>query len=205
MTSTQPPSSLRPSVCVFCGSRPGHLPAYADAARELGQQIGERGWRLVYGGGNVGLMGIVADATLAAGGQVLGVIPESLFQREVGHRGLTELRVVQTMHERKQLMAEASDAFIALPGGIGTFEELFEVWTWQHLGYHAKPVALLDTAGYYRTLRQFLAQARDSGFMSAGQFDTLQTHEEPAALMSALSQALEPSSGQPAPSDYRRI
>jgi uncharacterized protein (TIGR00730 family) len=198
-------SHHRPSVCVFCGSRPGDLPAYANAARELGRQIGQRGWRLVYGGGKVGLMGIVADAALSAGAEVLGVIPESLFQREVGHRGLTELRVVQTMHERKQLMAETSDAFVALPGGIGTFEELFEVWTWQHLGYHAKPVALLDTAGYYRALRQFLAQARDSGFMSAAQFDTLQTHEEPAALMSALSQALEPSAGQPAPGDYRRI
>lgn len=198
-------SASRPSICVFCGSRAGDLPAYAEAARELGSLIGERGWRLVYGGGNVGLMGIVADATVAAGGQVLGVIPDSLMQREVGHRGLTELRVVQTMHERKQLMAEAADAFVALPGGIGTFEELFEVWTWQHLGYHAKPVALLDTAGYYRTLRQFLVQARDSGFMSAGQFDTLQTHEEPAALVAALSQALEPSSGQQAQSDFRRI
>lgn len=190
----------RPSLCVYCGSRPGDLPAYADAARELGRLIGEHGWRLVYGGGNVGLMGIVADAALAAGAEVLGVIPESLMRREVGHRGLTELQVVQTMHERKQRMAEAADAFVALPGGIGTFEELFEVWTWRHLGYHAKPVALLDTAGYYQPLLRFMQQARASGFVSAEQADMLQTHEEPAALMSALSQALESSAA-----DYSRI
>ncbi len=190
----------RPSLCVYCGSRPGDLPAYADAARELGRLIGERGWRLVYGGGNVGLMGIVADAALAAGAEVLGVIPESLMRREVGHRGLTELQVVQTMHDRKQQMAEAADAFVALPGGIGTFEELFEVWTWRHLGYHAKPVALLDTAGYYQPLLRFMQQARTSGFVSAEQADMLQTYEEPAALMSALSQALDSSAA-----DYSRI
>ncbi len=137
------------SVCVYCGSRNGESGLHAESAAEVGRLIGERGWRLVYGGGRAGLMGVVADAALAAGAPVLGVIPQSLVDREVAHAGLTELRVVSTMHQRKQAMAEAADVFLALPGGIGTFEELFEVWTWRQLGYHDKPVGLLNSGGYY--------------------------------------------------------
>ena len=144
---------MRPiSLCVYCGSRPGDLPAYADAARAVGTEIGRRGWQLVYGGGRAGLMGVVADAALAAGAAVVGVIPQSLMVRELGHAGLTELHVVDTMHQRKTMMAERSDAFLALPGGIGTFEELFEVWTWRQLGYHDQPIGLLNVAGYYDPL-----------------------------------------------------
>ena len=141
------PSPL--SVCVYCGSRTGASPAFEAAARATGALIGRMGWQLVYGGGRAGLMGAVADAALAHGARVVGVIPESLMHRELGHTGLSELHVVQTMHERKRLMAERSDAFLALPGGIGTLEELFEVWTWRQLGYHDKPVGLLNSDGYY--------------------------------------------------------
>lgn len=180
--------NVRPfSVCVYCGSRHGALPAYDAAARALGQAIGRRGWRLVYGGGNVGLMGTVADATLAAGGQAIGVIPDSLMRREVGHTGLTELHVVQTMHQRKQLMAEQADAFVALPGGIGTFEELFEAWTWRHLGYHQRPLALLEVAGYWQPLLAFLQRAQEQGFVSAEQMAMLLVHEQPEALLDLLA------------------
>jgi uncharacterized protein (TIGR00730 family) len=183
-------SGVRPfSVCVYCGSRHGALPAYQAAAHALGQAIGQRGWRLVYGGGNVGLMGTVADATLAAGGQVLGVIPDSLMRREVGHHGLTELRVVQTMHQRKQLMAEQSDAFVALPGGLGTFEELFEAWTWRHLGYHQRPLALLEVAGYWQPLLAFLQHTQAQGFVNDEQMHMLSVHTEPQALLDALAAA----------------
>ncbi|MEY2655531.1 MAG: hypothetical protein RLZZ524_2559 [Pseudomonadota bacterium] len=194
-------SPARPfSVCVYCGSRLGAQEAYADAARALGTAIARRGWRLVYGGGNVGLMGIVADAVLAAGGSVCGVIPESLMRREVGHRGLQELHVVDTMHARKQRMAEASDAFVALPGGIGTFEELFEVWTWRHLGYHDKPVALLDVAGYWQPLLTFLQRTQAEGFVSAEQADMLIVEDGIEALLDRLA---GDSSGQAG--SYRRI
>lgn len=148
----------RLSLCVYCGSRTGDSAAYEAAAAAIGTAIGRRGWRLAYGGGRAGLMGRVADAALAAGAPVLGVIPRSLMEREVGHSGLTELHVVDTMHERKLMMAQHSDAFIALPGGIGTFEELFEVWTWRQLGYHDKPVGLLNVDGYYDTLLGFMQQ-----------------------------------------------
>jgi uncharacterized protein (TIGR00730 family) len=147
------------SLCVYCGSRPGTDPSYTRAARELGARLGERGWTLVYGGARVGLMGSVADATLAAGGRVIGVIPEVLTSREVAHHGLTELHVVQTMHQRKHLMAERADAFLALPGGVGTLEELFEAWTWRQLGYHHKPLALLNVAGYYDELLSFMRRS----------------------------------------------
>ncbi|MEY8689751.1 MAG: TIGR00730 family Rossman fold protein [Leptothrix sp. (in: b-proteobacteria)] len=178
------------SICVYCGSRLGTRSDYAAVARALGEQIAQRGWRLVYGGGHVGLMGVVADAVLAGGGEVCGVIPDSLMQREVGHRGLTELHVVPTMHERKQLMASRADAFIALPGGIGTLEELYEVWTWRHLGYHRKPIALLDVAGYYRHLLAFMHTAQAEGFVSAEQARTLITDSNPATLLDALAQAV---------------
>jgi uncharacterized protein (TIGR00730 family) len=175
------------SVCVYCGSRPGELAAYADAARAIGTEIGRRGWQLVYGGGRAGLMGEVADAALAAGAEVVGVIPESLMGRELGHRGLTELHVVQTMHERKTMMAERSDAFVALPGGIGTFEELFEVWTWRQLGYHDQPIGLLNTAGYYDDLLAFLGKTVERGFLSTAQMDLLQVSDDAATLLDRLA------------------
>jgi uncharacterized protein (TIGR00730 family) len=174
-------------ICVYCGSRPGTRPEYAAAARQLGAAIGARGWQLVYGGGHVGLMGIVADATLAAGGTVVGVITEALMQREVGHRGLTELHVVRTMHERKQLMAERADVFIALPGGIGTMEELFEVWTWRQLGYHDQPIGLVDVAGYYESFLRFCRSMVDEGFLSAAQLAVLVTGSDPQALLLELA------------------
>jgi uncharacterized protein (TIGR00730 family) len=190
------------SICVYCGSRPGALPAYAEAAREIGTGIGRRGWQLVYGGGRAGLMGIVADAALAAGARVVGVIPESLMGRELGHRGLTELHVVQTMHQRKLMMAERSDAFIAMPGGIGTFEELFEMWSWRQLGYHDKPLALLNVAGYYDTLLTFLNESRQQGLMTDEQLALLQVGAQPQPLLDELGR-LAPLAT--APDDYRRI
>ena len=190
------------SVCVYCGSRNGDDLAFEDAARAVGHGIGERGWRLVYGGGRSGLMGHVADAALAAGAQVLGVIPRALMGRELGHPGLTELHVVETMHERKRLMAEHSDVFIALPGGIGTFEELFEVWTWLQLGYHAKPVGVLNAAGYYDTLLAFLDHSVARGFVPQAQRDLLQVRAEPQALLDRIAVlALAAQRGE----DYRQI
>jgi len=175
------------SVCVYCGSRHGVLAAYTGAARALGAAIGARGWQLVYGGGKVGLMGEVADATLDAGGRVVGVIPESLQQREVGHIGLHELHVVPTMHVRKQMMAERADLFIALPGGIGTLEELYEVWTWRQLGYHRQPIGLLNTEGYYDDLLRFMGRSVAEGFLSAEQHQALQVGDEPEALLLKLA------------------
>lgn len=153
------------SVCVYCGSRMGNEPAFEAAAREVGRQIGLRGWQLVYGGGSTGLMGAVADSALAHGASVIGVIPHRLVNRELGHPGLTDLQVVDTMHERKHRMAMQSDVFLALPGGIGTMEEIFEVWTWRQLGYHQKPLGLLNTAGYYDDLLNFINRSRDGGFL----------------------------------------
>ena len=175
------------SVCVYCGSRPGRQPAYAEAARTLGQAVAARGWRLVYGGGKVGLMGIVADAVLAAGGEAVGVIPDSLMRREVGHPGLTELHVVPTMHLRKQMMAERADLFIALPGGIGTLEELYEVWTWRQLGYHDKPIGLLDSAGYYASLLAFMRHSVAEGFLAPEQLEALLIDSDPVALLDRLA------------------
>ncbi|MBL8343614.1 MAG: TIGR00730 family Rossman fold protein [Rubrivivax sp.] len=188
MKAHEQPGALR--VCVYCGSRHGREPAYTAAARELGQAIGQRGWHLVYGGGHVGLMGEVADATLAAGGRAIGVITEALMQREVGHRGLSELHVVSTMHERKRMMAERADLFVALPGGIGTMEELFEVWTWQQLGYHDQPIGLLNVAGYYDGFLQFCDRMVTEGFLARAQRDSLLTHTEPRSLLQALAERL---------------
>jgi uncharacterized protein (TIGR00730 family) len=179
------------SICVYCGSRAGARPDYADAARSIGRAIGERGWRLVYGGGGIGLMGIVADAALAAGAPVVGVIPRSLQAREVGHRGLTELHVVDTMHQRKQAMAERADAFLALPGGIGTFEELFEVWTWRHLGYHAHPIGLLDVKGYYEPLMAFLDRTVAEGFVNEAQMSMVTRDADIDALLDRLQVAAQ--------------
>ena len=156
------------SLCVFCGSSPGKRPEYAEMAAAFGSLLAQRGIRLVYGGGNIGLMGVLADAALAAGGQVIGVIPQMLVDRELAHRG-TDLRVVTSMHERKALMAELSDAFIALPGGLGTYEELCEVLTWAQLGIHHKPVACLNVLGYFDPLAQLFDHALREGFLHAEQ------------------------------------
>ncbi|MFM7657937.1 MAG: TIGR00730 family Rossman fold protein [Burkholderiaceae bacterium] len=173
-------------LCVYCGSAAGHDPVYAKAARELGLAIAQRGMSLVYGGGHVGLMGIVADAALAAGAKVTGVIPTALMDSEVGHTQLTELRVVKDMHERKALMAELADGFVALPGGIGTLEELFEVMTWLQLGYHRKPVGLLNTQGFYDDLLRMLNKQRDTGFLKPAHHALLITEADTAALLDRL-------------------
>ncbi|HEV7914706.1 MAG TPA: TIGR00730 family Rossman fold protein [Albitalea sp.] len=190
------------SICVYCGSRGGTEAAYGRAAEAVGTQIGRNGWQLVYGGGRAGLMGVVADAAIAAGATVVGVIPSSLMDRELGHPGLTELHVVETMHQRKQLMAERADAFVALPGGIGTFEELFEVWTWRQLGYHDKPLGLLNVDGYYDTLLQFLDQTQQRGFVNAPQRELLQVDSDAQALLQKLAGLAGLAT---APDDYRRI
>ncbi len=174
------------SICVYCGSRPGELPVYAEAARAVGTWIGQRGGQLVYGGGCTGLMGIVAEATKAAGGRVVGVIPRALVDKELANQSCDELHIVANMHERKAMMAERSDAFLALPGGIGTFEELFEVWTWRQLGYHDKPVGLLNVENYYTSMLQFLQSTVTQGFMGAWQMDLIKADSDIAALMQFL-------------------
>ena len=177
------------SVCVYCGSRPGNDPVYAEAARATGQWIGEHGGQLVYGGGRNGLMGTVAEATQAAGGRVVGIIPKALVDLEQANTHCDELHVVDTMHERKALMADRSDAFIALPGGIGTFEELFEVWTWRQLRYHDKAIGVLNVAGYYDALLVFLANSVRAGFMSDAQMTLFKTDTAVEPLMRAVVQA----------------
>jgi uncharacterized protein (TIGR00730 family) len=149
------------ALCLFCGSSPGLDPAFRQAAADFGTTLAQNNIRLIYGGGSVGLMGIAADACLAAGGEVVGVIPRLLMEKEVGHKGVTQMHVVETMHERKALMTELSDGFIAIPGGYGTLDELFEALTWQQLGYHQSPVAILNVAGYFDHLLAFLDHARD--------------------------------------------
>ena len=177
------------SLCVYCGSRTGESPVFAATATAVGQWIGEHDGQLVYGGGNNGLMGVLAGATLASGGRVVGVIPHTLVEREFAKRDCTELHIVENMHERKRLMAERADAFLALPGGIGTFEELFEVWTWRQLGYHAKPIGLLDVDGYYQPLLTFLRSGVQHGFMSDWQMESLQVSKDAPALLTQLVQA----------------
>jgi hypothetical protein len=185
------------TLCIFCGSRHGAKRAYADAAGAIGRGLARRGWNLVYGGGNVGLMGTVADAARSGGAWVTGVIPESLMRREVGHRGLDELHVVPSMHVRKQMMAERADAFVALPGGLGTFEELFEVWTWRQLGYHQRPIALLNTAGYYDPLLAFLQDTVREQFVTESQAQLLLVERDPEALLDRIASALPASAGAP--------
>ncbi len=174
-------------LAVFCGSSAGERPVYAEAAQAMGRTLAERGIGIVFGGGSVGLMGVVADAALEAGGEVIGVIPHALAAREVDHRGLTELHKVDTMHERKALMAELSDGFIALPGGLGTMEELFEVWTWAQLGIHRKPVGLLNAAGFYDDLLQFLNRAVVEGFVRGTHREMLVVAEESALLLEKMA------------------
>ena len=177
------------SLCVYCGSRPGVDPQHAAAAQALGQWIGSRGGQLVYGGGRNGLMGITALATRHSGGRVVGVIPSSLVEREWANHDCDELLVVETMHERKRIMAERSDAFLALPGGIGTFEEFFEVWTWRQLGYHDKPVGLLNLGGYYDAMLTFLSGSVREGFMNDTQMDLIRVGTQPIPLAEQLVQA----------------
>jgi uncharacterized protein (TIGR00730 family) len=174
------------SVCVYCGSSPGLLPAYLVAARKFGELLATRSVTLVYGGGNVGLMGAVANGALAKGGAVVGVMPRQLIAKEVAHDGLTELHAVDSMHERKMKMADLADAFVALPGGIGTLEEVFEAWTWTQLGFHGKPVALLDVEGFYAQLLGFLRHVVGQRFVRQEHFDTLLVDDDPVRLLDAL-------------------
>lgn len=175
------------SLCVYCGSRPGARPEYLEQARALGAEMARRGIALVYGGASVGLMGAVADSVLDSGGRAIGILPQSLARKEIAHQGLTELHIVDSMHSRKALMAEKAEAFVALPGGIGTFEELFEMWTWAQLGFHAKPLGLLDTAGYYAGLTAFLDRATSEDFLSDQTRALLQVAGDPARLLDLLA------------------
>jgi uncharacterized protein (TIGR00730 family) len=181
-------------LAVYCGSSMGADPAFAEVAEALGQEMARRGLGLVYGGGKMGLMGVVADAVLGAGGEAYGVIPSVLVEHEVAHRGLTELHIVTTMHERKAKMTELTDAFVCLPGGIGTLDELFEAWSWNALGYHAKPFALLNVGGFWDELLAFLDTASASGFMSParrGQLIVSDRIGEAIDLLDAASGAAE--------------
>ena len=175
------------SVCVFCGSGVGNDPAYAAVARLLGRTLAESGTTLVYGGGHVGLMGVVADAALESGGEVVGVMPKSLVDREIGHTGLTKLHVVHSMHERKALMSKLSDGFIALPGGNGTLEEFFEVLTWAQLGEHDKPCGLLNVAGYYDPLLRVFDQMVGKAFLKEEHRNLVLVEEDPAALLARFA------------------
>ena len=174
-------------VCVFAGSSSGARPEYAAAARALAVELARRRMGLVYGGGSVGLMGVLADTALGEGGEVTGVIPQGLVNRELAHAGLTELRVVSSMHERKALMAALVDGFIALPGGLGTFEETLEILTWSQLGIHRKPVGVLNVAGYFEGLRRMLAHAVAEGFLRREYLELLLFDDQPPSLLDALS------------------
>ena len=176
------------SICVYCGSRPGLNPAFATAAAQVGHWIGAHGGQLVYGGGKSGLMGIVADAALQSGASVVGVIPTALVEKEWAHSGCTELFIVDTMHDRKRLMAERADVFLALPGGIGTFEELFEVWTWRQLGYHDKPIGILNIAGYYDRLLDFLSSSVTEEFLGGWQMALVRSSDQYGVLLENLVQ-----------------
>ncbi|GAC1318858.1 MAG: TIGR00730 family Rossman fold protein [Collimonas sp.] len=171
------------SLCIYCGSSPGATPVYAQAARELAQAMVEQNIALVYGGGNVGLMGIIADEVMRLGGQATGVIPEALLKKELGHNGLTQLHIVKDMHERKAMMADLSDGFIAMPGGVGTLEELFEVFTWAQLGFHQKPIGLLNVDGFYDGLLQFIQHMVSQRFLKGEQAEILIAEARPADLL----------------------
>jgi uncharacterized protein (TIGR00730 family) len=183
-------------ICVFCGASSGARPEYAEATTEVARLLAADGIGVVYGGGGVGLMGVLADAVLAEDGEIIGVIPRALMDREIAHRGVTDMRVVGSMHERKALMAELADAFIALPGGIGTLEELFEVYTWAQLGLHGKPCALLNVEGYYDSIAGFLAVAVEERFLREGHREMLMFEREPRALIERLRE-FQPNSVQP--------
>ncbi|XBQ16526.1 MAG: TIGR00730 family Rossman fold protein [Oceanicaulis sp.] len=174
------------SICVYCGSNTGAAPSYREAAQAMGRTLAEQNIRLVYGGGQVGLMGVLADACVDAGGQVTGVIPDFLHQKEIAHPRVPDMRIVSSMHERKLMMAEESEAFIAMPGGLGTMEELFEVWTWSQLGRHEKPVGVLNVEGYYDGLLSFLDTMRGEGFVEQKHRDMLKVGATPEAVIDAL-------------------
>ena len=178
-------------VCVFCGSSPGRDPRYAEAARALARGLVSRGIGIVFGGGSIGLMGVLADQALAGGGSVVGVIPHGLAARELAHRGVADLRVVATMHARKALMAELADGFVALPGGIGTFEELLEIATWGQLGIHRKPIGILNVAGYYDPLVALVDHAVAEGFVSGANRGLLDVDDDPVRLLDRMA-AREP-------------
>jgi uncharacterized protein (TIGR00730 family) len=177
------------SICVFCGSAPGGDPAFADAARTVGREIASRGWTLVYGGGSVGLMGILADAALAEGVRVIGVIPRFLYEWEVGHDDLTELEIVETLTERKVRMGDLADAFLSLPGGIGTLDELFEALSWAQLGLEQKPNGLLNVNGYYDSLVAFLDRAVEAGFLKPKHLELLVSGSDVPGLLDRLARA----------------
>ena len=177
-------------VCVFCGASRGRLSAYADAAHDLGGELAARGIGLVYGGGRVGLMGAVADAALARGGKVIGVIPQALVDRELAHDGLTELHIVGSLHERKALMAELADAFVALPGGFGTLDELLEQLTWSQLGLHAKPIGLYDVEEYWRPLIALARHATDEGFVREADLAAIAVGGDAVGLLDRLGRLL---------------
>jgi uncharacterized protein (TIGR00730 family) len=178
--------------CVFSGSSEGVRPEYAEAAREMGRLFVREGIGLVYGGASIGLMGAISDAVIDAGGEVIGVIPRDLMEKELAHKRLSDLRVTSSMHERKALMAELSDGFIALPGGIGTFEEMFEIWTWAQLGYHTKPLGVLNTAGFYDSLAAFLDRVVTEGFLKAKHRGILLCENGPEKLLRAMSRYVPP-------------
>jgi uncharacterized protein (TIGR00730 family) len=180
------------NLCVYCGSNPGRKPIYVEQARVLACALVERRIGLVFGGAHVGVMGVIADTVLGAGGVVTGVIPQSLVDKEVAHMGLTELVVTESMHERKMIMAERSDGFIALPGGIGTLEELFEVWTWAQLGFHRKPCGILNVAGYYDGLARFLDHAVAENFVKTPHREMLFVETDPAVLLDCYEQYTPP-------------
>jgi uncharacterized protein (TIGR00730 family) len=175
------------SVCVYCGSSLGADPAYLEATKDLGRTLAEHGLTVVYGGAHVGLMGALADTALAAGGRVIGIIPQQLVDREIAHTGLTELHTVNSMHERKALMAQLSDAFVALPGGIGTLEELIEIYTWAQLRLHSKPLGVINTHGYYDGLAAFLDHALSQGFLPQASRDALTVAADAGELLHAWS------------------
>jgi uncharacterized protein (TIGR00730 family) len=189
-----PPPELR-SICVFCGASSGKDPRYAAAAAAVGERLATRGIQLVYGGGHLGLMGAVADAALAAGGRVVGVIPRGLVDRELAHHGVSELRIVDTLHQRKAVMAELSDGFIALPGGLGTLEELAEVLSWAQLDLHAKPIGLLDVGGYFGALEGFLDHAVSEGFVAERHRRLLLVDDDIDRLLAAFA-AWRPPAGR---------
>ncbi len=174
-------------ICVYCGSSPGERPEYIEMARKLGREMARREIGLVYGGASIGVMGAIADAVLDSGGEVTGVIPRALMDKEISHAGLTRLKLVETMHERKMAMAGAADGFIALPGGLGTIEELFEILTWSQLEFHKKPCALLDICGYYEHLRRFLNHAENEGFVKNTHRGMLITDSNPAGILDKMA------------------
>ncbi|MCZ7977735.1 TIGR00730 family Rossman fold protein [Agrobacterium tumefaciens] len=191
--------------CVFAGSSNGQNPAYVSAANQLGKAMARSGIGLVYGGASIGLMGAIADAARSDGGEVIGVIPRALAEKEIAHTDLADLRVVETMHERKALMAALSDGFIALPGGLGTLEELFEVWTWAQLGYHNKPCALLDIAGFYKRLDSFLDHVVGEAFLTASHRNILLVEEDAEVLISAMANDSATLKSRSEESDFRRL